>query len=58
LDLGGFENHHWEGIFGKRYKERLKFGGKGRGTFFMEKMKNMKKPGHPPNQNHLFAKGL
>jgi hypothetical protein len=30
-DLGGFENHQWEGIFGKRYKVWLKFGENGRG---------------------------
>jgi hypothetical protein len=47
-DLGGFKNHQWEGIFGKRYKARLKFGGKGRGTFFMKNMK----------QNHRVPKGL
>jgi len=22
-DLGGFKNHQWEGIFGKRYNARL-----------------------------------
>jgi len=47
-DLGGFKKHQWEGIFGQRYKARLKFGGKGRGTSFMENMKNMKQPGPPP----------
>jgi hypothetical protein len=36
-DLGGFENHQWEGIFGNREQARFKFGGKGQGTSFTKK---------------------
>jgi hypothetical protein len=50
-DLGGFENHQSEGIFGKRYKAQLTLGGKSRGLPYLQA------PGLSLKQNHLFSKG-